>query len=154
MTYWLAGWCAGCRGTSSASSVTFSTRQTRAATTGECSLSDSASTGAPYSEQQCLFHESSFFGGGDFLTKTCNPLQRLPNSVLQIFFFGRDSELQIYHRNFLIVDNKHRKLFAIKQSKRCKCVPKMHQNTFGGRAGSLRELMRSPRPPSRNGAYF
>ena len=32
------------------------------------------------------------------------------------------------------MDNKHRKLFAIKQSKGCKFMPKMHQNTFGGRA--------------------
>ena len=32
-------------------------------------------------------------------------------------FFGRDSELQIYHGDFLLMDNKHRKLFVIKQSK-------------------------------------
>jgi len=30
------------------------------------------------------------------------------------------------------MDNKHRKLFAIKQSKEYKFMPKMHQNTFGG----------------------
>jgi len=32
-------------------------------------------------------------------------------------FFGQDSELLICHRNFLLTDNKHRKLFVIKQSK-------------------------------------
>jgi len=31
--------------------------------------------------------------------------------------FGRNSELQIYHRNFLLMDNKYRKSFLIKQSK-------------------------------------
>jgi len=35
-------------------------------------------------------------------------------------FFGRDSELEIYHENFLLVDNKHGKLFVIKQTKKCK----------------------------------
>ena len=32
------------------------------------------------------------------------------------------------------MDNKHRKFFVIKQSDGCKFMPKMHQNTFGGRA--------------------
>ena len=32
------------------------------------------------------------------------------------------------------MDNKHRKLFVIKQSKGCKFMPKMHQNAFGGQA--------------------
>ena len=30
------------------------------------------------------------------------------------------------------MENKHGKLFVIKQSEGCKFVPKMHQNTFGG----------------------
>ena len=30
------------------------------------------------------------------------------------------------------MDNKHRKLFVIRQSKECRFMPKMHQNTFGG----------------------
>jgi len=51
---------------------------------------------------------------------------------------------------FLLAENKHRKLFVIKQSKNCKFVTKMHQNTFGGRA-PLGELMHSPRLPSRHG---
>ena len=52
----------------------------------------------------------------------------------------------MYHENFLLMENKHRKLFAIKQSKRCKFMPKMHQNTFGGRAppDPLGELICSP----------
>jgi len=31
-------------------------------------------------------------------------------------FFRRDNELQIYHGNFILMDNKRRKLFIIKQS--------------------------------------
>jgi len=45
-------------------------------------------------------------------------------------FFGRDNELQIYHENFLLMDIKYRKLFVIKQSKACKFMPYMHQNTL------------------------
>jgi len=32
------------------------------------------------------------------------------------------------------MDTEHKKLFVNKQSKWCKFKPKMHQNTFGGRA--------------------
>ena len=44
------------------------------------------------------------------------------------------------------MDNKHRKLFVIKQSNGCKFMPKMHRNTFGSRTppGPAGELMRSP----------
>jgi len=48
-------------------------------------------------------------------------------------FFGWDNELQIYCGKFLLMDTKHTKLFAIKQSKGCKFMPGMHQDTFGGR---------------------
>jgi len=48
-------------------------------------------------------------------------------------FFGRGNELQICHGNILLMDNKHGKLFVIKQSKGCKFMPKMHQNMFRGR---------------------
>ena len=49
-----------------------------------------------------------------------------------------------------------RKLFVIKQSKWCKFMPKMQQNTFGGRAlqGPAGELMRSPDPVTAMGAYL
>ena len=40
----------------------------------------------------------------------------------------------MYHRNFLLMDNKHRKMLVIKQSEGRKFMPKMHQNKFGGRA--------------------
>ena len=42
--------------------------------------------------------------------------------------------------------NKRRKLFVIEQSKWCKFMPKMHQNTLGGRVppGPAGEFMRSP----------
>jgi len=63
-------------------------------------------------------------------------------------FFSPDNELQIYYGNVLLMDNKHWKLFVIKQSKGVQinlCL-KMCQNTFGSRAlpGPLGELMCSP----------
>jgi len=65
--------------------------------------------------------------------KTYNP----PNGWQIVYsksFFRRGKELQIYHGNSLLMDNKHRKLFVTKQSKGCRFMPKMHQNTLGGRA--------------------
>ena len=45
------------------------------------------------------------------------------------------------------MDNKHRKLFVVKQSEGCKCMPKIHLNMFGARALPLGEHMRSPSDP-------
>jgi len=36
--------------------------------------------------------------------------------------------------HILLMENKHRKFFVISALKKCKFMPKMHQNTFGGRA--------------------
>ena len=67
--------------------------------------------------------------------------------------FDRDNELQIYHRNFLLMDNKHSKLFVIKNQKganlRLKCI-KMCL-TASHCPDPLGELMRSPRPTSQSG---
>ena len=79
---------------------------------------------------QCLFQASLAGGNTPKLTIPPNGCQ----IVCSIFFFDRDNELQIYHGNFLVLDKKHSKLFVIKQSKGCKIMPKMHQNTFRGRA--------------------
>jgi len=60
-----------------------------------------------------------------------------PNACQIVYsesFFGRDNELHIFHGNYLLMDNKHRKLFVITQSEGRKFMPKMHQNTLGGRA--------------------
>ena len=46
-------------------------------------------------------------------------------------FFGRDNELQIHNGNILLIDNKHGKLFVIKQSKECRFMNKMRQNLLG-----------------------
>jgi len=89
---------------------------------------------------------SEFFPGilGDSAPPTAAKLCALS------LFFGRDNELQIYHVNFLLTDNKHRKLFiSLKQSKVCKFMPKMHQSTFGGRAqpgpaGGAYALLQTP----------
>jgi len=77
------------------------------------------------------------------------PSKRLTNCTCALnLFFGRHNELQPYHEHFLLMDNKHRKLFVIKQSKGCKFMPKMHQNAFGGRAppGPAGDLMHSDIP--------
>jgi len=86
-----------------------------------------------------VFIPGIFFvcGGGDSpLQKTCN-FAPPPNGcqiVCSKSFSQPDNELQLYHGNMLLIDNKNRKLFVIKQSRECRFVPKMHQNTFSGRA--------------------
>jgi len=73
-----------------------------------------------------------FFGGGNSpQTKITICTQKAAKLLVLNLFFGRNNELEIYHGNFRLMDNKPRKLFAIKQSKGCK-LPKMQQNTFGG----------------------
>jgi len=71
-------------------------------------------------------------------------------------YFCPDNGLHIYHGNLLLMDNKHMKLVVIKQSRGCKFMPKMHQNTFGGGAapGSAARAYALPRPPSRNGGLL
>ena len=68
----------------------------------------------------------------------------------------RDNELQIYHKNFLLMDNKHRKLVVIQQSEGSKFMPKMQQNTHRGYAppGHAWELTRSPRPLAAMGTGY
>jgi len=51
---------------------------------------------------------------------------------------------QIYHENFVLIDNKYRKLFIIKHSKGCRFMPKMHQHIFGDRAGGAYALPQIP----------
>jgi len=62
----------------------------------------------------------------------------MPYFKIKMFsiFFGRGDELQIYHRNIVSMDNKHRKLFVIKQSKGYEFMPKMHQKSTRTRWGS------------------
>ena len=61
----------------------------------------------------------------------------LPNGcwiVCSKSFFGRDSELQMYRGNFLLMSNIYRKLFVIKQSKGCICARNVPM--YGWRSGS------------------
>ena len=46
----------------------------------------------------------------------------------------KTNTLQIYHGNIILMENKHYKCFVLRHSHRLKFMPKMHQNTFGGRA--------------------
>jgi len=58
----------------------------------------------------------------------------------------------INHGNILLMENKHSKWFTVMQPERLKCTPKMHLNTFGGRAlsGPAGELSATPDPYSHN----
>jgi len=106
---------------------------------------------------QCLLLASFFGGGGGFppQKKLQSPQTAAKLCVLNLFF-GRDNELQICHGKFLLTDNKRRKLFVIKRSIGCKFMPKMHQNTFGGRAsrGPAGKLMQSPDHLCRSGSLL
>jgi len=52
------------------------------------------------------------------------------------------------------MDKKHRKLFVIKHSKGCKFMPRMHRNTFGGRAKPGPTGAAYALPVTAVGAYF
>jgi len=93
-----------------------------------------------------------FFWGGGISPKNLQFPQTVAKLCALNLFISQGSELQIHDGNILLMDNKHRKLFVIKQSKWCIFMPKMHQNTFGGRAPSAPagKLLRSPRHLSCN----
>jgi len=87
--------------------------------------------------KQCLFR-AAFLGG---LPPSPQKTYNFPQTAAKLcalnalnLFFNRGNDLQTYHGNFLLMDNEHRKLFVTKQSKGCKFMPKMHQDTFGGHA--------------------
>ena len=103
-------------------------------------------------EIQCLFR-LLYLGGGEFIPpKHTIPPQTAAKLCALNLFFCRYIELQIYHGNFLLMDNKHRKLFVIKQSEGCTFMPRMYQNTFCNRAvpGPAGEAYALPQA-SRNG---
>ena len=53
-------------------------------------------------------------------------------------FFGRDMNYKYITETFLLMDNRHRKLFVIRQSEGCRFMPKMNRNVLaaGPAAGS------------------
>jgi len=67
-------------------------------------------------------HLIFFFGGGSPKLTILPPPNGCQIVCCRVFYRpGRlDSELQIYHGNFLLAGNEHRKLFVTKQSKGCK----------------------------------
>jgi len=82
-----------------------------------------------------VFTPDIFLGRGIFPEKGTYippfPLKNGCQIVCSESFLDQDSELHTYHGNIPLMDNEHMKLFVIKQSKWCKFLPKMHQNTFG-----------------------
>ena len=94
------------------------------------------------------------FLGRGFPQTFHSPPKRLSNCAVNLFF-GRDNALQIYHGNFLLIGNKYRKSFVIKQPKRCKFLPKKSKYVWWPgfartRWGSLSVL---PDPLAAMGAY-
>ena len=95
---------------------------------------------------------------GTFFWRKGNPppskkLKIPPNGCQTVcsnsFFFGRDNELRTYRGNLDLMHSKHGKLFVVKQSQGCKFMPKMHKNTFSGRAppwpdGGAYALLQTP----------
>ena len=54
-------------------------------------------------------------GGFTFYEKNLHFPQMAAKLCALDLLFGRDNELRIYHGNFHLMDNKHSKLFVIKQ---------------------------------------
>jgi len=63
-----------------------------------------------------LFH-SSFGWEINLLQRTYNSPQMAAKLCALNLFLGRDSELRLYHGSFLLMDNKHIKLFVNKAIK-------------------------------------
>jgi len=61
-----------------------------------------------------LFIPGTFLGGGDFPKKLTIPLPQTAAKLCAVDLFGRDNKLQIYHENFLLMDNKQKKLLVTK----------------------------------------
>jgi len=81
-----------------------------------------------------------------------------PPRALNLFFQPGQRVTQIYHGGFFRMDNKHTGNYSsLLQSKGCRFIRKMYENTFWdprappGPYGGAHELVRSPRPSSRNG---
>jgi len=92
-------------------------------------------------------------GGGDFAPpKNLQRPKRLPNCALTLY--GHDNELQIYHRIFLLTDNKHRKLLSLDSQKGANlCLKCTRIRLAAGLCPDpLGELI--PRPLRRNGGLL
>ena len=74
----------------------------------------------------CVYSRHLFKGGGIPPAKKLTIFPQTAAKLCALSFFRPDSKLQIHHGNFLLMDNKHTKLFVIKQSERCTLMPKLH----------------------------
>jgi len=113
--------------------------------------------GVRMTRTQCSF-QTSYSSGGirPHPKKLTIPVQTAAKLGRLHLLFYRGNKLQMYNGNILLMDNKHGKLFVSKQSKGCEFVPKMHQNTFRGRAapGPAVGVYALPRPPRLNGGVL
>ena len=102
-----------------------------------------------------VFIPGIFWGGISPPKKLTILPKQLPNCS-PMFFFGRGNELQIYHRNILLVDNKHWKLFVIKQSKCANLCLKCTKIRLAARLRPTHwgERMHSSRPHRPNGGLL
>ena len=101
-----------------------------------------------------LFIPGIFWGGG-ISPETYNfPQVAAKSCAVNLFQLGH--ELQIYHGNFLLMDNKHMKLFTIKQSKGCRFVPKCSgiRLAAGSALTHWAGLCAPPDPLATMGAFF
>ena len=103
-----------------------------------------------------MFIPGIFFGEG-VIPPTTKKVIISPQTAAKlcaiIFFFDRNNELQTYRGNFLLKDNKHGKLFVIKQRRDDAnlCLKCTEISLAAGPAG---ELMRSPDLLAAMGAYL
>jgi len=105
----------------------------------------------------CTVYSRHLLGESPLRKKPTIPL---PQKVAKLCALNLSSagtvNYKTYHGNFLLMDNKHWKLFIIEQSKwfkfRAKCTK--IRLAAGIRPDPLGEFIRSPRLPSRNGGVL
>jgi len=81
-----------------------------------------------WTDRHGAYSRHLFGGGGIPPTKKLEFPPARAAKLRALNLFRPSNELQIYHRDILSVDNKHRKLFV----RGCKLMPKMRLITFGG----------------------
>jgi len=121
---------------------------TRRNTAGDAPFSDTLHSTLPSTlyttpTKASVYSRIFFWGGGRGIPPNVHFRQTAAKWCSKSFLVGTGNYK--YSRNFLIMDNKHRKIFVIQQLKGCKFVPKMRQDRIrlasaSSRWGSLYAL--------------